>query len=307
MRRAAAARGCLQRGYYHWNAAFQEYIDRPADCDVRLPHHLRIVVTPGLEAALLGGRPQSGRADLPGGSFSSSGSGSRAAGEREASGSSLAEGREPTAEGGAAPAGQAAAPAMPAEWEQLYEEARQQALDSKWTFKGLEHTPDEPGWGGPDEDRGGSGPDPGGGGPVPGGAPGQSQRDPPPAEPAPQTRLDSFLGAGGGGGGGVVLDPGEVLDAGEAWRRLTACSVVVGMHADQATGLIVDLALRLGKPFAVVPCCTYSGEFPQRRTPGGGLVRTYEELIQWLVAKDPARISVAALPFEGHNRVVYCR
>ncbi len=31
-------------------------------------------------------------------------------------------------------------------------------------------------------------------------------------------------------------EPREVVDAGEAWRRLTQCSVVVGMHPDQATG-----------------------------------------------------------------------
>jgi hypothetical protein len=34
-------------------------------------------------------------------------------------------------------------------------------------------------------------------------------------------------------------------------------------------------------------------------------VTSYDDLIRYLVAKDPARIKVAELPFEGKNKVVY--
>eukprot|EP00660_Eupelagonema_oceanica_P017537 gene17537-24584_t len=39
--------------------------------------------------------------------------------------------------------------------------------------------------------------------------------------------------------------------------------------ADQAAEHAVRLALALRKPFAVVPCCVYAAEFPQRRLPTG--------------------------------------
>ena len=44
------------------------------------------------------------------------------------------------------------------------------------------------------------------------------------------------------------------------------------MHPDQATEPIVDLALRLGVPFAVVPCCVYPGLFPFRVQKGTGVL-----------------------------------
>ena len=54
----------------------------------------------------------------------------------------------------------------------------------------------------------------------------------------------------------------------EALRdALKNASVVVGLHPDQATDALVDFALASGKPFAVVPCCTYGADFPKRRTP----------------------------------------
>jgi hypothetical protein len=40
-------------------------------------------------------------------------------------------------------------------------------------------------------------------------------------------------------------------------------AVVCGMHPDGATEFIVDLALALDKPFAVVPCCVFGREFPR--------------------------------------------
>jgi hypothetical protein len=37
----------------------------------------------------------------------------------------------------------------------------------------------------------------------------------------------------------------------------------------------------------------------------GRPVTTYQQLLQYLVAKDPARIRIATLPFQGRNKVLY--
>lgn len=76
-------------------------------------------------------------------------------------------------------------------------------------------------------------------------------------------------------------------------------------YAMQAAGAIVEYALRAGKPFAVVPCCVYSCDFPNRHLPDGRLVKQYEDLIEWLVALDPVHIKVADLLIDGRNKVVY--
>ncbi|KAF1772834.1 Nucleic acid-binding, OB-fold [Phytophthora cactorum] len=54
----------------------------------------------------------------------------------------------------------------------------------------------------------------------------------------------------------------------------TDCSVFVGMHPDEATEAIVDAALKLGKPFAIVPCCVMSRVFPDRQCQDGTPVDT---------------------------------
>ena len=41
--------------------------------------------------------------------------------------------------------------------------------------------------------------------------------------------------------------------------------LVIGMHPDQATEPLVNLAIRHRKPFAVVPCCVFAHENPGRR------------------------------------------
>ena len=51
----------------------------------------------------------------------------------------------------------------------------------------------------------------------------------------------------------------------ENWHKFEECSVVVGMHPDEATEAIVDFARVRGKPFAVVPCCVFPAMFPDRR------------------------------------------
>lgn len=107
-------------------------------------------------------------------------------------------------------------------------------------------------------------------------------------------------------------------DPNEARRYLAeASSVVVGLHPDQAAEAIIDLALASGAAFAVVPCCVYSAEFPQRKLKlsdgSSTLVRTYDQLLEYLKAKAETSsgnrmervIEEATLDFEGLNRVIY--
>lgn len=111
----------------------------------------------------------------------------------------------------------------------------------------------------------------------------------------------------------VAMDASATADACE--RVIRDCSVVVGLHPDQATDAAVDLALAFGKPFAVVPCCTYSKDFPHRRLPpgpgrprgGGGAVTTHAHLVEYLLAKAAPGMTIERdeLPFEGKNVVVY--
>lgn len=88
-------------------------------------------------------------------------------------------------------------------------------------------------------------------------------------------------------------------------ERLTGFDLVCGMHPDQATEPLVDLALAMNKPFAVVPCCIYSAQFPSRRLVDGSQVTTYEQFLQYLVEKDPENIKIQELDFEGKNKVVF--
>lgn len=76
------------------------------------------------------------------------------------------------------------------------------------------------------------------------------------------------------------------------------------MHPDEATDSIVDTALKFNKPFAIVPCCVFGLDFPNRRLPDGGKVVSYEDLVAYLMAKDPS-IQKTFLPFHGKNLVLY--
>ena len=94
---------------------------------------------------------------------------------------------------------------------------------------------------------------------------------------------------------------------------LRNCSAIVGMHPDQATGAVVDAALALRKPFAVVPCCVFPESHPERVSRvTGERVRTTAELVDHLRARagsnpdgsDIARVAV--LPCDGANVAVFC-
>ena len=105
-------------------------------------------------------------------------------------------------------------------------------------------------------------------------------------------------------GGALSWGGGEALEERGA-RAARECSVLVGLHPDQATDAIVDLALRLRKPFAIVPCCVFPSDNPQREL-NGVRVRSFRQFIDFLKAKDGA-IREAALDFDGRNVLLYFR
>lgn len=76
---------------------------------------------------------------------------------------------------------------------------------------------------------------------------------------------------------------------------------------DQAAEPIARLGFALRVPWASVPCCVYARDFPRRRLRDGTPVRSYEELISYLLELDedgPVR-ERALLAFEGRNRLVF--
>ncbi len=89
-------------------------------------------------------------------------------------------------------------------------------------------------------------------------------------------------------------------------ERIRNCSVIVGLHPDEATEAIIDMAIRLGKPFAVSPCCVMTKLFPHRRhAKTGDPVRTVWALCRYLLEKSPSSFQVDFLPFAGRNKVIY--
>jgi hypothetical protein len=72
------------------------------------------------------------------------------------------------------------------------------------------------------------------------------------------------------------------------------CDLVVGMHPDGATRLIIEYAARHSIPFAVVPCCSDNG------MPYKPWMRHLTELARGL----GFRVEEALLPMRGRARVL---
>lgn len=77
-------------------------------------------------------------------------------------------------------------------------------------------------------------------------------------------------------------------------------SALVALHPDEATGEIVEQAVKHRIPFLVVPCCVFARLFPKRTTQDGRPVSSYEDLLDFLQEKDPS-IRRTPLSFGGKN------
>mmetsp|Transcript_49091 Transcript_49091/g.76560 ORF Transcript_49091/g.76560 Transcript_49091/m.76560 type:complete len:183 (-) Transcript_49091:22-570(-) len=88
----------------------------------------------------------------------------------------------------------------------------------------------------------------------------------------------------------------------DVWSR---CSVVVGMHPDEATEPLIDMCLKHNKAFAIVPCCVFAESNPQRINRDGSLVRKYEEFCDFLQRKDSRIQRDLLLDMPGRNIVLY--
>ncbi|KAJ3094713.1 hypothetical protein HK100_006048 [Physocladia obscura] len=87
--------------------------------------------------------------------------------------------------------------------------------------------------------------------------------------------------------------------------ELVNAALLIGMHPDQATGAIVEVALQYNLPFAVVPCCVFQDTFNERILKSGKAVTTTLDLVEWIKEKDPKNIETKFLNFQGKNLVVY--
>ena len=99
----------------------------------------------------------------------------------------------------------------------------------------------------------------------------------------------------------------QIIDSREALEVFQLMDLIVGFHPDQATESTIDLALLLQVPFAVVPCCVFPKEFPNR-TLDGKRVRSHGEFVDYLCLKHP-QIRKEKLSFveteTGKNVVLY--
>ncbi|KAF9979168.1 hypothetical protein BGZ73_005336 [Actinomortierella ambigua] len=105
----------------------------------------------------------------------------------------------------------------------------------------------------------------------------------------------------------TILDDQFAVNHGDL---LEGASIILGMHPDQATEPIVDMALKHGKPFAVVPCCVFAVDNPHRRLLDGCTVNTTTEFVEYLVQKtrhEAIQAETEFLSFEGMNIVVFRR
>ena len=64
---------------------------------------------------------------------------------------------------------------------------------------------------------------------------------------------------------------------------IDGCSLIIGMHPDEATVDIVDVALAKKINFAVVPCCVFHNKFPDRKLKNGKEVVEYPDIIQFIL------------------------
>ena len=87
----------------------------------------------------------------------------------------------------------------------------------------------------------------------------------------------------------------QITDSRSAYDTIRSLNYIAGFHPDQATEAAIDLALFLKIPWAVVPCCVFPKEFPNRQI-NGSRVKNHSQLIEYLCMKHE-KIRRATLPF----------
>ena len=85
---------------------------------------------------------------------------------------------------------------------------------------------------------------------------------------------------------------------------IKGCSLIIGMHPDEATVDIVDVALGKKINFAVVPCCVFHNKFPDRKLKNGKDVVEYPDIIQFILEKDNT-LKTDFLNIKGRNKIIY--
>lgn len=93
-------------------------------------------------------------------------------------------------------------------------------------------------------------------------------------------------------------------------KLLRQTTLLVGLHPDQATEAMLEFALRLSVPVAIVPCCVMPKLFPDRKQlKSGDPVRSYSSFCEYLKHKAVQlglpELQVTHLPFCGRSTVLY--
>ena len=104
----------------------------------------------------------------------------------------------------------------------------------------------------------------------------------------------------------------DARDASGLASLLSSCSLLVGLHPDQATEPIASCAIKSRKSWACVPCCVFAADSPHRFLPGARPVNTHEDLCSYLenlgngaARHDGERVQRARLNFKGKNIVIF--
>jgi hypothetical protein len=107
---------------------------------------------------------------------------------------------------------------------------------------------------------------------------------------------------------GESSSAGTISQAQAALETILQAKLIAGFHPDGATEACVDLALLLGIPVCIVPCCVFPADFPLRTNPDGSRLRTYAQLLDYLMV-NVSSMQRAALDFwftdTAKNQVLY--
>ncbi len=81
-------------------------------------------------------------------------------------------------------------------------------------------------------------------------------------------------------------------------------SLIIGMHPDEATDCIINIAIKNNKKFAVVPCCVFPKIFTERYLKNGEFVCDYPKYIKFIQEKVPDH-QMDFLEIVGRNKIIY--